>query len=211
MHAFTIGSAQPSATTGFGNGPKTDSDLLRRRSCAMAIERGKRILSTLEKQQNRSDEAQLSPAPVLSSTPLLDHPDLFAQIAHRSQIRSGADPMPTFYEFFAGGGMAHAGLGEGWRCTFANDFDEMKAATYRQNWGGDHLVCGDVAGVKASDLPGTADLSWASFPCQDLSLAGDYRGLGRADSAAVTRSGTFWPFWKLESEHDLGLGRIEVA
>jgi DNA (cytosine-5)-methyltransferase 1 len=41
--------------------------------------------------------------------------------------------MPTFYEFFAGGGMACAGLGEGWRCTFANDFDEMKAATYREN------------------------------------------------------------------------------
>ncbi|MGA8610419.1 MAG: DNA cytosine methyltransferase [Xanthobacteraceae bacterium] len=108
--------------------------------------------------------------------------------------------MPTFYEFFAGGGMARAGLGVGWRCTFANDFDEMKAATYRDNWGADHLVCGDVAKVKASDLPGVADLCWASFPCQDLSLAGDYRGLGRADSVAMTRSGTFWPFWKLMEE-----------
>jgi len=49
-------------------------------------------------------------------------------------------------------------------------------------------------------LPGTADLAWASFPCQDLSLAGDYRGLGPADSAAMTRSGTFWLFWKLMRE-----------
>ncbi len=56
--------------------------------------------------------------------------------------------MPTFYEFFAGGGMAHAGLGAGWCCTFANDFDGMKAATYRENWGGDHFVCDDVARVK---------------------------------------------------------------
>lgn len=104
---------------------------------------------------------------------------------------------PTFYEFFAGGGMAHAGLSDRWRCTFANDFDEMKAAVYRENWGGENLVCGDVAKVRLADLPGVADLAWASFPCQDLSLAGDYRGLGTAASAVMTRSGTFWPFWKL--------------
>jgi site-specific DNA-cytosine methylase len=42
-----------------------------------------------------------------------------------------------------------------------------------------------------ADLPGTADLAWASFPCQDLSLAGAGAGL-KGD-----RSGTFWPFWKL--------------
>jgi hypothetical protein len=28
---------------------------------------------------------------------------------------------PGYYEFFAGGGMARAGLGPGWRCLFAND------------------------------------------------------------------------------------------
>ena len=108
-----------------------------------------------------------------------------------------AEVIPTYYEFFAGGGMARAGLGNGWRCLFANDFDPMKAATYRANWDGDHLVCGDVAKLAISDLPGKADLAWASFPCQDLSLAGDYAGLGRARSATATRSGTFWPFWAL--------------
>ena len=46
--------------------------------------------------------------------------------------------LPTYYEFFAGGGMARAGLGEGWRCTFANDFSQMKAAAYAENWGADH-------------------------------------------------------------------------
>ena len=105
--------------------------------------------------------------------------------------------LPTYYEFFAGGGMARAGLGEGWECLFANDFDPMKTATYRANWGADHLVCGDVAKLSLSDLPGKADLAWASFPCQDLSLAGDYAGLGHARAAAITRSGTFWPFWAL--------------
>lgn len=108
-----------------------------------------------------------------------------------------SEALPTYYEFFAGGGMARAGLGDGWRCVLANDFDPMKAATYRANWGDDHLVCGDVAKLSVSDLPGKADLAWASFPCQDLSLAGDYAGLGRANAIEATRSGTFWPFWAL--------------
>lgn len=99
--------------------------------------------------------------------------------------------MHTFYEFFAGGGMARAGLGAGWNCLFANDFDVKKAAGYASNWGGDHLKVGDVARVATSDLPGAADLAWASFPCQDLSLAGAGAGLMGA------RSGTFWPFWAL--------------
>ena len=34
----------------------------------------------------------------------------------------------TFYEFFAGAGMARAGLGDQWQCLFANDFDRKKAA-----------------------------------------------------------------------------------
>ena len=35
--------------------------------------------------------------------------------------------------------MARAGLGAGWRCLFANDFDLKKGETYRANWGGDEL------------------------------------------------------------------------
>ena len=103
--------------------------------------------------------------------------------------------MHQFYEFFAGGGMARAGLGSGWTCAFANDFDPTKVAAYRANWGAGDLVCADVAMLTPDDLPGRADLAWASFPCQDLSLAGGNRGLGVAD--APTRSGTFWSFWSL--------------
>jgi DNA (cytosine-5)-methyltransferase 1 len=98
---------------------------------------------------------------------------------------------PTYYEFFAGGGMARAGLGEGWRCLFANDFDAKKAETYRANWGGDEFFLGDVRRIDTAQLPGITDLVWASFPCQDLSLAG--RGAGLAGE----RSGTFWPFFDL--------------
>ncbi len=97
----------------------------------------------------------------------------------------------SFYEFFAGGGMARAGLGAGWKCLFANDFDFKKTATYADNWGNAGLVTKDVATIEASELPGRAALVWASFPCQDLSLAGMGAGL-KGD-----RSGTFWPFWSL--------------
>jgi len=97
----------------------------------------------------------------------------------------------AFYEFFAGGGMARAGLGKKWKCLFANDIDVKKAASYATNWGASHLKVADVGSLDTSALPGTADLSWASFPCQDLSLAGSYVGL------QGKRSGTFWSFWSL--------------
>jgi DNA (cytosine-5)-methyltransferase 1 len=177
-----------------GSGPKGDSDFLGRRSCEMAIERGKRILSALEKRQNQSREDKPSPAPFSGQTRSLDHSDLFAQIGCERSFRSGEDPMPTFYEFFAGGGMARAGLGERWKCLFANDFDLKKSATYTSNWGAGELLTRDIAGVMVADLPGIAGLVWASFPCQDLSLAGMGAGL-KGD-----RSGTFWPFWRLMAQ-----------
>ena len=94
----------------------------------------------------------------------------------------------TFYEFFAGGGMARAGLGAGWSCLFANDFDPAKGVAYVANWGRESLRIGDIHKLDAGDLPGCADLAWASFPCQDLSLAGAKAGLSGA------RSGAFWAY-----------------
>ncbi len=100
--------------------------------------------------------------------------------------------MPGFYEFFAGGGMARAGLGPGWTCLFANDFDPKKGFAYQANWGvGGELTVGDIRRITADALPGRADLAWGSFPCQDLSLAGAGAGLDGE------RSGTFYAFWDL--------------
>ncbi|VVT28161.1 DNA cytosine methyltransferase [Marinobacter salarius] len=112
------------------------------------------------------------------------------------KTRNHQGPVGTYYEFFAGGGMARAGLGDSWSCLFANDFDHKKAKSYAENWGGNHLKVGDVRAVSTNDLPPGVDLAWASFPCQDLSLAGGGAGL-KGD-----RSGTFWPFWQLMT--DLG-------
>ena len=97
------------------------------------------------------------------------------------------------YEFFAGGGMARLGLGDGWTTTFANDFDAAKAATYRANFAdaAQHLHEGDVWDLTSADLAGRADLAWASSPCQDFSLAGGRAGL------AGGRSSAFFGFWRL--------------
>ncbi|MGF1463013.1 MAG: DNA cytosine methyltransferase [Maricaulaceae bacterium] len=97
----------------------------------------------------------------------------------------------TFYEFFAGGGLARAGLGRGWRCAFANDIDPIKAQVYEENFGAADFRLADVHALDTADLPGQADLAWASSPCQDLSLA------GRGDGLRAERSGAFWGFHRL--------------
>lgn len=89
--------------------------------------------------------------------------------------------------------MARLGLGAAWRCLFANDFDPVKAGAYRANFtdAAEHFREGDVWALEASDLPGRADLAWASSPCQDFSLAGARAGL------AGGRSSAFFGFWRL--------------
>lgn len=106
----------------------------------------------------------------------------------------------TFYEFFAGGGMARLGLGQGWDCAFANDFDGVKAAAYRANFpdAAEHFVQGDVWDLSVDRLPGQADLAWASSPCQDFSLAGGRAGLEGG------RSSAFFGFWRLVEQLNAG-------
>lgn len=89
--------------------------------------------------------------------------------------------------------MARIGLGEPWRCLFANDFDSRKTLAYEANFAdaGEHLRQGDVFALTADDLPSGVDLAWASSPCQDFSLAGGRAGLEGG------RSSAFFGFWRL--------------
>jgi DNA (cytosine-5)-methyltransferase 1 len=94
---------------------------------------------------------------------------------------------PTALEFFAGGGLARLGLAGEFDTIWANDFDPMKAAAWTSNFGPKGFEFGDIHDVDPASLP-NADLAWASFPCQDLSLAGDRAGL------SAKRSGAFYAF-----------------
>ncbi|MFA6564124.1 MAG: DNA cytosine methyltransferase [Verrucomicrobiia bacterium] len=82
-------------------------------------------------------------------------------------------PEKDFAEFFAGIGLMRMGLERaGWRIAFANDIDEDKWEMYRQHFGDSgKFVVGDIHKLDAESIPDVA-LAAASFPCNDLSLAG---------------------------------------
>lgn len=93
-------------------------------------------------------------------------------------------------EFFAGIGLMRVGLEkQGWSVAFANDFDEKKFEMYRANFdcSDGHFVHDDIHKLSAEQVP-TVTLATASFPCNDLSLAGGRKGLAGAQSSA------FWGF-----------------
>ncbi len=98
-------------------------------------------------------------------------------------------PQKTFAEFFAGIGLMRMGLErQGWSVAFANDNDEQKHRMYRAQFpdADSHLLPDDVQNVQGR-VP-VVSLATASFPCNDLSLAGARQGLDGE------QSGTFWPF-----------------
>ena len=92
-----------------------------------------------------------------------------------------------FAEFFAGVGLVRLALEKsGWSCAFANDLDEKKLDIYKQNFCSDDFFLEDIWNIKSSQIPCGTDLFTASFPCVDLSVAGNRGGL------TAERSGTFW-------------------
>ena len=99
---------------------------------------------------------------------------------------------PKVLEFFAGGGFARLGLSADFEVVWANDIDPMKASAWSRNFGAAGFELGDVAEIDVARVP-KAELAWASFPCQDLSLAGTRAGLSAA------RSGTFYRFIEIIS------------
>jgi DNA (cytosine-5)-methyltransferase 1 len=103
---------------------------------------------------------------------------------------NGGPPKPRYCEFFAGGGMARLGLGSGWVCAFANDCSPLKTEVYEANFGKGSILCKRIEEIQPSVIP-NAELMWASFPCQDLSLAGTRGGIHKE------RSGAFWSFWQV--------------
>ncbi|MBI5664523.1 MAG: DNA mismatch endonuclease Vsr [Nitrospirae bacterium] len=99
-------------------------------------------------------------------------------------------PNRTFAEFFAGIGLMRVGLErKGWSVLFANDIDAQKCEMYRDHFSDadNHLVCGDIHRLKTELIP-SVTLATASFPCNDLSLAGARKGLHGKESSA------YWGF-----------------
>jgi DNA (cytosine-5)-methyltransferase 1 len=96
----------------------------------------------------------------------------------------------SFAEFFAGIGLMRIGLEkQGWSVAFANDIDPAKFEMYEANFpdAREHFVISDIHSLSATQMP-TVALATASFPCNDLSLAGARDGLSGRQSSA------FWGF-----------------
>jgi DNA (cytosine-5)-methyltransferase 1 len=99
----------------------------------------------------------------------------------------------TFAEFFAGIGLMRMGLEcSGWIPVFANDIDPNKEEMYRthfKNTDG-RFFLGDVHNLDSKLVPDVT-LATASFPCNDLSLAGSRAGLAGKQSSA------YWGFLRI--------------
>lgn len=114
-----------------------------------------------------------------------------------SRTPTAADPYPfiSFAEFFAGIGLVRAALEPlRFEPKWANDIEEMKYAQYKANHGPDGFVVGDIRKVRGQQLPSGLELATSSFPCIDLSLAGNRQGL------SGKHSGMFWEFSRVIAE-----------
>ena len=100
---------------------------------------------------------------------------------------------PRFLDFFAGSGLVTEALRKDFDAVWANDFSAKKAQVYQCNHRR-HMFDGrSIENVRGAELP-DADLAWASFPCQDLSLAGKLGGI-RGE-----RSGMVWEWLRVINE-----------
>lgn len=118
-------------------------------------------------------------------------------------VSNGVEPSPmsvlpqrTFAEFFAGIGLMRIGLEkQGWSIAYANDIDPQKYEIYLEYFGDadTHFHLGDIHKISAESIP-TVTMATASFPCNDLSLAGARAGLGGKQSSA------YWGFIRILKE-----------
>lgn len=107
---------------------------------------------------------------------------------------SAGTPCPRAAEFFAGIGLVRLAIEEaGFEVVFANDIDPSKRKMYADNFAVGDFVLGDIHTLAANSLP-ACELFTASFPCNDLSVAGAQGGLDGAQSSA------FWGLIRLLRE-----------
>jgi DNA (cytosine-5)-methyltransferase 1 len=102
----------------------------------------------------------------------------------------------TFAEFFAGIGLMRMGLErEGWHVAFANDIAADKFDMYSAQFSdaASHFRLEDIHKLNPHEIPPVV-LATASFPCNDLSLAGMRKGLRGKQSSS------YWGFVRILDE-----------
>lgn len=97
----------------------------------------------------------------------------------------------TVAEYFAGIGLVRMGLQPfGWKVAFANDFAPKKFEMYQDFFpdAKEHYKIDDIFKLNPAEIP-TTTLATCSFPCVDLSLAGNMNGIING-----SHSSAFWGF-----------------
>ena len=110
--------------------------------------------------------------------------------AGTGQADLGHGEVLTVAEYFAGIGLVRMGLEPcGWKVVFANDISQRKYEMYQGFFpdAADHYVVDDIFKLDPGVVPQT-HLGTCSFPCIDLSLAGNMGGINGRHSCA------FWGF-----------------
>lgn len=111
----------------------------------------------------------------------------------KSEYQPKYDKRPAFIDFFAGSGLVSYALAPYFREIWANDICPKKAAVFEANHIGAPFDLASITTIRGDRLP-RCTLSWASFPCQDLSVAGNVKGIN------AKRSGLVWEWLRVMDE-----------
>jgi len=104
-------------------------------------------------------------------------------------MKNNIDTTHKMADFFAGSGLVSSGFNGICKSVWANDINEIKAKIFKANHG-DNIILSDIKKISSDAVP-TVDLIWGSFPCQDLSLAGNFSGINGE------RSGLVWEWFRI--------------
>jgi DNA (cytosine-5)-methyltransferase 1 len=144
------------------------------------------------KQAKKIKTLKVEESDYISSDVAYTYPYINYKLRHSNSSMQKNGQLP-FLDFFAGSGLVSEGLKAYFTPVWANDISEKKAAVFTANHPKEIFKLRPIEEIKGSELP-SASLSWASFPCQDLSLAGNMGGLSRK------RSGLVWEWLRVMDE-----------
>jgi DNA (cytosine-5)-methyltransferase 1 len=101
-----------------------------------------------------------------------------------------------FIDLFAGIGGLRIGFDQiGGQCVFTSEWDKYSQATYRENFGNEHPIAGDIRDYSREPaLIPAHDVLLAGFPCQPFSIAGVSKknALGRPHGFLCDTQGTLF-------------------
>jgi len=116
------------------------------------------------------------------------------EILNSAQLATEGTGKFTFIDLFAGIGGIRLGFQKhGGQCVFTSEWDKFSQQTYKENFGEDHPIIGDIVPYPAEEIP-DHDILLAGFPCQPFSIAGVSKknALGRPHGFECTTQGTLF-------------------